>query len=158
MAKSPMAVDWCAYWRELDALLQAHGIEHFTAREVSKNSIKFIDDVAYLNQPAPKQYWHNFILTLKAMEELRSAMGGHPLYVTSGYRCPKYNRACGGVPNSQHLYCRAVDFYSAHAQPHELADMLHRSFPHSAGIGKYRNFTHFDTRVKKQRWPKKLWW
>jgi len=158
MATSITSVDWQEYWKLLDALFQQNGITHFTAREVSKNSIKFIDDVEVLNQPAPDKYWPNFVVTLKGMETLRIAIGGHPIYVTSGYRCPKYNKACGGVPNSQHLYCRAVDFYSAHALPHDMADKLHELYPQTAGIGKYRSFTHFDTRVKKARWPQRLWW
>ena len=34
---------------------------------------------------------------------------GKPLYVNSGYRCQKLNRAVGGVSNSQHLKGQAAD-------------------------------------------------
>lgn len=34
---------------------------------------------------------------------------GKPIYVTSGYRCTKRNKAVGGVPNSQHLRGEAAD-------------------------------------------------
>lgn len=34
---------------------------------------------------------------------------GKPLYINSGYRCPKLNKAVGGVSNSQHLYGEAAD-------------------------------------------------
>lgn len=34
---------------------------------------------------------------------------GHPITVTSGYRCPKLNAAVGGVKNSQHLTGEAAD-------------------------------------------------
>ena len=49
------------------------------------------------------------------LEELRGVfnplreMWGEPLYVTSGYRTPDYNRKVGGRPQSQHLQGRAVD-------------------------------------------------
>lgn len=34
---------------------------------------------------------------------------GKPIYVNSGYRCAKLNKAVGGVSNSQHLYGEAAD-------------------------------------------------
>ena len=33
----------------------------------------------------------------------------HPIYVTSGYRCPKLNKAVNGAPNSQHMRGEAAD-------------------------------------------------
>ena len=33
-----------------------------------------------------------------------------PIYITSGYRCSRLNKAVGGVPNSNHTKCRAFDF------------------------------------------------
>jgi len=32
-----------------------------------------------------------------------------PIHITSGYRCPRLNKAVGGVPNSQHQTGEAVD-------------------------------------------------
>ena len=34
---------------------------------------------------------------------------GKPIYVNSGYRCEKHNKAVGGVPRSQHLVGQAAD-------------------------------------------------
>ena len=34
---------------------------------------------------------------------------GYPIYVTSGYRCPKLNSAVNGAPNSQHMRGEAAD-------------------------------------------------
>jgi len=34
---------------------------------------------------------------------------GHPIDVTSGYRCPKLNNAVNGAPNSQHMRGEAAD-------------------------------------------------
>ena len=42
---------------------------------------------------------------------------GKPIYVNSGYRCPKHNVAVGGVPNSQHMRGEAADIRLA-----EIAD------------------------------------
>ena len=42
---------------------------------------------------------------------------GKPIYVNSGYRCPRHNAAVGGVPNSQHMRGEAADIRLA-----EIAD------------------------------------
>ena len=34
---------------------------------------------------------------------------GKPIYVNSGYRCEKHNKAVGGVPRSQHMLGQAAD-------------------------------------------------
>lgn len=36
---------------------------------------------------------------------------GYPIYVNSGYRCPKNNERVGGVRNSQHLLGEAADLH-----------------------------------------------
>ena len=41
---------------------------------------------------------------------IRQFTGG-PVIVTSGYRCPKHNKAIGGTEQSYHLYGQAADIY-----------------------------------------------
>lgn len=36
---------------------------------------------------------------------------GHPIHITSGYRCPALNAKVGGAKNSAHLYGYAIDFH-----------------------------------------------
>lgn len=43
------------------------------------------------------------------LETLRKDIG-KPIIITSGYRCPKLNKAVGGVSNSQHMVGEACDF------------------------------------------------
>ena len=43
----------------------------------------------------------------------------HPIYVTSGYRCPKLNKAVNGAPNSQHMRGEAADIV---ARPLSVGD------------------------------------
>lgn len=38
---------------------------------------------------------------------------GVPVTVSSGYRCPKHNKAKEGAPQSYHLYGQAADIYSS---------------------------------------------
>ena len=53
-------------------------------------------------------------LVANVLDPLREAYG-KPIVVNSGYRCPKLNRAVGGVAKSQHLTGMAADIRSANA-------------------------------------------
>lgn len=44
------------------------------------------------------------------LQPIRDAYG-KPIYVSSGYRCEKLNKAVGGVPTSQHVRGEAADLY-----------------------------------------------
>ena len=43
--------------------------------------------------------------------ELLSRAGIEKAYITSGYRPAPINAAAGGSPNSQHIYCNAIDIF-----------------------------------------------
>lgn len=43
------------------------------------------------------------------LDEVRTFLG-HPVIVTSGYRCPRLNEIVGGSPNSAHMTGMAADF------------------------------------------------
>lgn len=47
-------------------------------------------------------------LCIYVLEPLRAAVG-HPIVITSGYRCPALNAAVGGVAGSQHMLGEAAD-------------------------------------------------
>ena len=47
-------------------------------------------------------------LVANVLDPVREAYG-KPIYVNSGYRCEKHNKAVGGVPKSQHMLGQAAD-------------------------------------------------
>lgn len=47
---------------------------------------------------------------------------GHPIMVSSGYRCPRLNKAVGGAVSSQHTAGEAADIYVG--RPKELAELF----------------------------------
>jgi hypothetical protein len=47
---------------------------------------------------------------------------GHPIMVSSGYRCPRLNKAVGGAVNSQHTTGEAADIYVG--RPKEMAELF----------------------------------
>jgi zinc D-Ala-D-Ala carboxypeptidase len=60
------------------------------------------------NMP-PAALLPNLRLLARGLDRVRLLLG-HPLEISSGYRCPDLNAAVGGVPKSQHAQGLAVDF------------------------------------------------
>lgn len=63
----------------------------------------------------PRMILNNVIDMVSDLDVIRSNFG-HPLIITSGYRCSKLNKLVGGVDDSKHQYGNALDIslsYSA---------------------------------------------
>ena len=60
---------------------------------------------------------------------------GKPIFVNSGYRCPRHNAAVGGVPNSQHMRGEAADI-----RPREVGKIIEQ-------LGKYDQLIYYPTFV-----------
>ncbi|MGI9350680.1 MAG: YcbK family protein [Rhizobiaceae bacterium] len=73
------------------------------------------------------------VIRLLKMVERR--YGSKPI-ITSGYRSPKRNRRAGGVRNSQHIFCKAVDIQVEGVSKWDLAKYL-RTLPGRGGVGTY---------------------
>lgn len=83
---------------------------------------------------------------IEKLQKLRDKLG--PLKITSGYRCKKHNDAVGGSPSSRHVKGDATDIQASNYLPIEVADQA-ESFD---GLGRYKTFTHVDSRGVKTRW------
>jgi uncharacterized protein YcbK (DUF882 family) len=73
-----------------------------------------------------------------------------PVTINSACRCPAHNASVGGSEDSQHLYARAADVVVENIEPdvvYEYLDSLG-----VGGLGKYKTFTHVDTRINRARW------
>lgn len=77
---------------------------------------------------------------------------GKAVTITSAYRTPTKNKACGGTTYSQHLYGKAADITVKEVTPKKVAAYAEKLMPKSGGIGIYKNFTHIDVRTTKSRW------
>lgn len=77
---------------------------------------------------------------------------GKAVTITSAYRTPTKNKACGGTTYSQHLYGMAADIKVKGVTPKKVAAYVETLMPKSGGIGTYGTFTHIDVRDKKARW------
>ena len=63
----------------------------------------------------------NLTRLAEVLEEVRRILIDQPITITSGYRCPELNDACGGAENSAHLSGLAADFVcSAYGTPYDV--------------------------------------
>lgn len=60
------------------------------------------------NHPIP-EILENIMVLANTLEKVRKVLG-HPIVITSGYRCPPLNKAVGGVDTSMHMQGCAADF------------------------------------------------
>jgi uncharacterized protein YcbK (DUF882 family) len=77
---------------------------------------------------------------------------GKSVTITSAYRTPTKNKACGGSPYSQHLYGKAADVKISGISPKKVAAYAETVLKNKGGIGIYSTFTHIDVRGTKSRW------
>ena len=124
------------------------GFENFKAHEL----------IAYFkrtrNTYPPGEMWDNIVPALRVLDELRNVLE-KPITITSSYRAPAYNSACGGAPNSQHLFFRAIDFQAKDTTPHECYKILmgwRDAGMFRGGLGLYSTFVHIDTRGWNATW------
>ena len=88
-------------------------MKYFTIAELTKTKYKNID-----NTPNAEQRACLVRLVNNVLDPLREAYG-RPIIVTSGFRCPKLNKAVGGASSSQHMLGQAADIRSKEDTPEE---------------------------------------
>ena len=82
------------------------------------------------------------------LEGLRADLGGHPVTVTSGYRCLEHNRRVGGARRSRHLSGEAADI---RVRGRALRTVARRARALAVGgVGLYRTHVHVDIRTGRR--------
>jgi len=89
---------------------------------------------------------------LAKLVELRNILE-RPVYITSGYRCPRYNQKIGGVVNSYHRIGLAADIKVKDISLIELLEICENIGFGGIGFYEKKNFLHLDVRpTKRSRW------
>lgn len=83
---------------------------------------------------------------------LAEAYYGAPIFVTSAYRTQEHNKEVGGVPNSQHLFGKAVDIRMPNSATQLNKLIWALSQAGFTGVGVYNNHLHADTRNNPVFW------
>lgn len=102
----------------------------------------------------PRHLWKSIVPTIQVIDQLR-AYYGKAITITSAYRSPGYNKACGGVKASQHMKFTALDIQVSGIRPHVIFNRLKRwrdAGVFKGGLGKYSTFVHIDTRGSNSTW------
>lgn len=88
---------------------------------------------------------------VEVLQKIRDHFG-KAVTITSAYRTPPKNKACGGAIYSQHLYGTAADIKVKDVTPKAVAQYAEKLLKNKGGIGIYKTFTHIDVRAVKSRW------
>ena len=79
----------------------------FSDEKLTKN---FTVDEYLVGQRGNGKINKRALIHANMLQELREYLD-EPIYVTSWYRSEEYNKACGGIPTSNHLKGTATDIY-----------------------------------------------
>lgn len=127
-------------------------MKYFTIAELTKTDHKGID-----NTPDATVKKNLTALVDNVLDPLREAYG-RPIYVSSGYRCPKLNKAVGGAASSQHMLGQAADIRTKEDTPEEnkkLFDLIVKlGLPFDQLINEYNyDWVHvsFGARHRRQK-------
>ena len=78
---------------------------------------------------------------------------GKPVHINSSYRTVSYNESVDGSSStSQHCNGLAADIRVEGVSPDRVADYAEQLLGDHGGVGRYKTFTHVDTRSEKARW------
>ena len=116
--------------------------EHFTLAEftTSQNAARMGID----NTPTGAQR-ENVERMAATMEKVRTLLGNKPIMISSGYRNPQVNAACGGSPTSSHMSGLACDFTCpSFGTPLKICQFL---MPHMQELGIDQLIHEFDSWV-----------
>lgn len=124
--------------------------EHFTLEEMIFSQTaarKGID-----NFPPPN-ILDNLTNTAQCMEEVRDLLG-HPISISSGYRCEALNKAVGSTSKrSQHLEGEAVDFTCpGFGTPQEIVEaIINSDIEYDQIILEYDRWVHISFSQKRNK-------
>ena len=114
---------------------------HFTLEEFIASEYAARNNID--NTP-PEQIRENLRRTAMVMEDVRSALGSKSIYITSGYRCSKLNKAIGSKPTSAHVNGLACDFKCpSYGTPKEIIEALQcTNIPYDQLIMEFNSWVH----------------
>ena len=87
-------------------------LQHFQFRELLRHTER------EGNTAPPRSLWNNIVPTILVLDRLREHLGV-PIYLTSTYRAPAYNKQKNGRKRSQHQAFSAVDFTADAVAPQQ---------------------------------------
>jgi hypothetical protein len=95
---------------------------HFTLEEMIVSQTASREGI---NNSPTDEALINLRRVCEMLEAVRHILGGKPVLISSGYRCPELNAACGGSSNSEHMTGCAADFTCpGFGSPHDVCKKI----------------------------------
>lgn len=128
-------------------------MKHFTLHELTNSATA--KRLGIDNTPDANITANLTALVDKVLDPLREAWGA-PIIVSSGYRCPKLNKAVGGAASSQHMKGQAADIHTVSDDPKDnkrLYELIRRlALPVDQCINEYGyNWIHVSYSPRNRR-------
>lgn len=92
-------------------------LQHFRFHELLKHT------ECEGNTEPPRPLWDNIVPTILVLDKLREHLNV-PIYLTSTYRAPAYNKRKNGRKRSLHQAFSAVDFKADNVSPQRISEIL----------------------------------
>jgi zinc D-Ala-D-Ala carboxypeptidase len=128
--------------------------DHFTLDELTASEAA--ERNGWDNTPN-EQELENLKRLAAFLEEVKTALGGRPVMVSSGFRCKQVNDSVGSKDTSQHRIGCAVDFRVPQLTPDEVVKTIIESgLPYDQVIREFDRWTHLsipntlDAKPRKQ--------
>jgi len=80
--------------------------EHISYKEATKSATAIRHGIK--NKPNDEQLKNIILWAINIFEPTREALGGHPINISSLFRCEKLNKLIGGAKDSQHIALRGA--------------------------------------------------
>jgi hypothetical protein len=115
------------------------------------NNITWTDMIGHSNNNNDRyttlSYSHciNIVATCTKFQEIITKYFPSGVTINSGWRSPRANAQCGGVPNSYHMQGKAIDFTRGVASVSKDFSLMNRVWK-VGYLQKYPSFIHCDTR------------
>ena len=107
------------------------------------------------NTLPPRFLWRNIRSTLKVVDSLAERLDLQVEEVVSAYRTRAYNARCPGARSSSYHLCNNAMDVVFKCPPGKVAAMaraMRATGLFKGGVGRYRGFTHIDTRGANADW------
>ena len=119
--------------------------EHFTLEEFTRSQTA--TDKHIPNNPNAMQISNLTNLCVNVLEPLHNILN-QSIFISSGFRSVKLNRAVGGVPNSQHQTGEAADIDAKPISPQALFDIIRNStIPFDQLILEFDKWVHISFKI-----------
>jgi hypothetical protein len=127
--------------------------EHFTLDELT--SSETAERNGWDNTPNETEL-ANLKRLAEFLEEVKTALGGKPIMVSSGYRGKQVNDAVGSKDSSQHRTGCAVDFRVPQLTPDQVVKAIVASgLPYDQVIREFDRWTHLSIPNTPETAPRK---